>query len=221
MAFSPAGFVPGVFDHVAVLGKPAGGAEHRRDADPHAGLRQQVEPAGMRHRQVGERGDAGQQQLGQRDAHAMRDGLGVGAEDRQVFVERGIVEAGRADLVDQALVHRLAGRVGVDVDQARHDHQAGAVDGGVGGACVVAADEDQRAAVECHVGVGEIDVRLRAGVPGDHHSGVADEGGHAIIVTSPFHSGGCVARDDRAARLALKLLTRRQCENHGGPRRKF
>ena len=56
-------------------------------------------------------GDAGQQEFGERDTDAMRHRLGVGAEDRQVFVQRGIVEAGAADFVGQALVHRLAGRV--------------------------------------------------------------------------------------------------------------
>jgi hypothetical protein len=49
-------------------------------------------------------------------------------------------------------------------------------------------------------------VRLCAGVPGNHRSGVADEGcRHANIVTSSMRPGGCVARGDRATRLALSF----------------
>ena len=73
------GRVPFVLDHMAVLGEPAGGAEHRRDADAHAALGQQVEPAGMRHGEIGDGGDARQQQLGQRDlarSYAPRRGRG-------------------------------------------------------------------------------------------------------------------------------------------------
>ena len=168
--------VPGVFHHVAVLRVPAPRAEHRRDAHAHAGFCQQIEPARMRHRQIGERRDAGQQQFGQRDAHAVRDRLGVGAEYRQVFVERGIVEARTADFVDQPLVHRLGRRVRVDVHQPRHHHHAGAGYHVIRRSIVAAADEAQHAVFEHDVGIRHIDVRLRGRVPGDHHVGIADDG---------------------------------------------
>ena len=168
-------FVPGVFDDVAVFGEPAGGAEHRRDADPHAAVGEQVEPAGVGHRQVGQGGDAREQEFAERDAHAGGDLFALGAENGEVFVERGVVESGRADLVREPLVHRLARGVGMDVDQARHDHAAGAVVGGVGGVGVVAADISDAAVGEGDVGAGHVGVG--GAVPGDGEVGVADQGG--------------------------------------------
>jgi hypothetical protein len=147
------GFIPLVFDEVTVPGEPPGGTEHRRDADPHAGIGQQIEPAGMGHRQVGQGCYARQQQLRQRDTDAVRHRLGVSSEDRQVLVERGIIEAGTADFVDQPLVHRLAGRVRVDVHKAGHHHHAGAVDDDVRRSGIASADEGDRPAVEGHVRV--------------------------------------------------------------------
>ena len=167
--------VPGIFDHMAVLRVPAPRTEHRRDAHTHAGLRQQIEPSRMRHRQIGQRGHARQQQLRQRHAYAMRDRLRVGTEDRQVLVERGIIETRTADFVDQPLVHRLARRMRVDVHQPRHHHHAGAGYHFIRLPIVAAADEAQHAAIERHIGIRHIDVRLRARVPGHHHVGVADK----------------------------------------------
>ena len=77
----------------------------------------------------------------------------------------------------------------MDVHQPRHDHHAGAVDHGFRGAGVAAADKRQRAAVERDVGVGHVDMRFAAGIPGDHHVGVADESCHYTYVTTPSPPG--------------------------------
>ena len=177
--FFAGGFVPFVLDAVAVLRGPLGGFEHGCDADAHAGFRQQVEPAGVGHREVGDGGDAGKQEFAKGDADAVGDGVGVGAEDGHVFVEGRVVEAGRADLVDEALVHGLAAGVAVDVDEAGHDHRVAAVDFVVDRPGVVAADVGDGAALEDDVGTGHVGVGAGVSrtVPGDEHIGVADDGG--------------------------------------------
>ena len=161
IAFSPAASSHSYSTRWPFLVNHRARAEHRRDAHPHAALGQQVEPAGMRHRQVGDRGDARQQQLAERHADAVRHRLRIGAEDRQVFVERGVIQARAADLVDQALVHRLAAGVAVDVDQPRHRpscrRRRTSVSASAG---IVAADEGDGAALEGDVGAGHVDVPL-------------------------------------------------------------
>ncbi len=165
----------------------------------------------MRHRQVGERGDAGQQQFRQRHPDTVRHRLCVRSEDRQVFVERGIIEARTADLIDQALVQRLAGWVGMDVHQPRHDHQALAVDDDIGGAVIVAADEADRSAGEGEVGVRHIGVCLT--VPADDHPGVPNKRrGHriasSILVASAAHTGRPVASLSRTGRVTPEAVSR-------------
>ena len=167
--------VPFVFDDMAVLRVPAGRAEHRRDADAQAAIGRKVDPAGMGDREIGERGDAGEQQFGIGDLHAIRHRLGVGPQDRHELVERGIIERGRAELVEETLVQRLARRVRVDVDEAGHDHAPAAVDGLVGLPFVAGPDIKQRAVLEGDIGAVQIDMPGSFRVPGDNDFGVLDD----------------------------------------------
>src|SRR3546814_14659280 len=81
-----------------------------------------------RRREDYHRGDAALQQLRHGHPHAGRQALGVVLEDRQELVQRGVVEAGAADLVGDALAQRLAGRVAVEVDHPRPHPQVAAAD---------------------------------------------------------------------------------------------
>ena len=63
----------------------------------------------------------------------------------------------------------------MDVDQAGHDHAAGAVDNRVDSVLVIAADIGDAAIGEGDVGAGQLGVG--GAVPGDGKVGVADQGG--------------------------------------------
>ncbi len=171
--------VPFVIDERAVRREPARRAEPRSDIDAQAALSGEIEPLRMRHRKIDHRGDAGQQQFRIRNAHAVRHAFRIGPQDRHVFVKRRIIQAGRADLVEKALVERFAGRMRVDIDEARHHHEAASVDGLDRFAPIVAAGKHDLAAVESDIAAGDIGVAVLCGVPGDDIVRVADDGdGH-------------------------------------------
>ena len=172
-----AGLVPVVLKLVAVIGVPFGVLEHRSHAGTDAGFRQHVEPGVEREGIVDHRGDAAGQQLGHGDPQTGGQSLGIVLEDGEELVERGVEEAGAADLVGHALAQRLAGRVGVDVDEARHHHALGAVHLHVDLAGIAAADLGHHAAGEDDVAALQVDVAALLGVPGDDPGGVADDGG--------------------------------------------
>ena len=81
-------FIPFIFNHMAILGEPAGRTEHGRHTNPHAGFCQQIKPAWMRHGKIRKRRHTGKQQFGKCHAHAMRHRFRIRAEDRHVFVKR-------------------------------------------------------------------------------------------------------------------------------------
>jgi hypothetical protein len=66
-----------------------------------------VDPARPRHRQVGDRGDATLQQLGDRDLGGGAGVLGREAIDREVFVERALAQLVGTVFLREALVGGL------------------------------------------------------------------------------------------------------------------
>ena len=115
-----ASFVKIVFHDEAVAREPAARPEHRRDADPQARARKNVEPAFGRQREVAEGRDARQQDFGKRDAIRRLHAFLVRVQNGQILIERGVVEFVASDLIPHALVHRLAERMRVNVDQTGH-----------------------------------------------------------------------------------------------------
>jgi hypothetical protein len=79
-------------------------------------------------------------------------------------VQRTHVQLAAADLVGQALQHRLGGRVRVDVDEARQNGKAAPVDldriGGIGRSR--RADRGNRGAFDRQIDIAPIDMGLRA-----------------------------------------------------------
>src|SRR6185312_16852789 len=91
-------------------------------------LAEGVEPALVLDREIAERGNAALHELAERDFAGGPLAGGVGLEEKEVFVQRALVELRRADLVGQSLQQGLGRRVGVDVDKAGEDEEASPVD---------------------------------------------------------------------------------------------
>jgi hypothetical protein len=156
----PGLFVPAV-THLMTIGRvPAAGAEHWRGIDPHAAGAQRVEPILARGGQVAHCGDTALHQFAQRDLGRSPPALGIGIEQRQVFVQRTHVELAAADLVGQTLQHRLGGGVRVDVDKAWQNRKAAPIDldriGVIG--WPRRADRGNRVPFDRHVDIAPIDM---------------------------------------------------------------
>jgi hypothetical protein len=176
-SFPPGLLVPGVTHLVPIWRVPPARAEHRRGIDPHAAGAERVEPILARGGEVAHRGDAALHQFAQRDLGCGPPAVGIGLEQRQVFVERAHIELMAADLVGEALQHRLRGRVRVDIDKTRQDRKAACVDldriGVIG--WPRRADRGNRAPFDRQVDIPAIDMGLRRLVPGDEPGGVAND----------------------------------------------
>ena len=168
------GLVPLILHRMAVLRGPGGGTVHRAQHRAHAGRGHIVGPALTRAGQVGDGGDAAFQQLAHRHHTGGAGRIRVEPEHRHEFIQRGLAEARAAQLLQQALVAGLRGRVGMDVDEAWHQHQAAPVDLPVGGAGIALADEAELVALEGDVRPFQIGMAARRLVPGNHVIGVAD-----------------------------------------------
>ena len=142
---------------------PTAGAEHWRGIDPHAAGAERVEPTLARGGQIAHRGNAALHQFAQPDLGRGPPALRIGLEQWQVFVQRTHVQLAAADLVGQALQHRLGGRVRVDVDEARQNRKAAPVDfdriGGSGRSR--RADRSNRVAFDRQIDIAPIDMGLR------------------------------------------------------------
>ena len=64
----------------------------------------------------------------------------------------------------------------VEIDQPRHDHEPCTVDFSIGCAGKIRPDVDDFVSGERDVSVGQINVALRRGIPGNRKIGVVDEG---------------------------------------------
>jgi hypothetical protein len=207
----PGLLVPLVAHLVAVRRVPAAGAEHRRGIDAHAAGAERVEPILARGGQVAHRGNAALHQFAQRHLGRGAAPLGIGLEQRQVFVERAHIKLAAANLVGQPLQHRLGGRVSVDVDKARQNRKAAPVD--FDRIAVIArpgraspADHGDRVAFDHQIDITSIDVGLRRFVPCEEPGGIANDcpgrGWRERVGHGSAIEANC-ARQHKLCRLAL------------------
>ena len=78
------------------------------------------------------------------------------------------------EILEEALEVQLVKAMNVQVHQPRHDHQVGAVDGGVRPAAIVGADEGDLVAGKHDVAVANVFMTARLRIPGHHPVGVLD-----------------------------------------------
>ena len=184
--------VPEVVEPVAGGHVPLGVAVHGRGDGTDAGAGQDVEPAVPGDGEVDDGGGAALQQLGDgvlgRGLVGRELGRGAarllgearGHEDGFLVEDAGHVEAGVAQLLDQAAAQAFGLQVGVDVHHARHQAECRAVDHRVGRPGVVGVEMDQPVVLEHHVDVLAEEVLLLDRVPGDHPAGAPNAmNGHA------------------------------------------
>ena len=140
-AATAGGLVPAVFQRPAILQMPARRGVGGREEHAQSALRRKVDPALVDAGQIGDAGDAGQQHLAERHLLAGLARHRIRLQCDRALVEPAHVHGGDAVLLAHAAIERLGARVRVQVDQARHHHQVGAVDRRIGSAVVVPADE--------------------------------------------------------------------------------
>ena len=128
VALAPAGRVPFEVEPVASFHPPGRLAEARREPGSHAALRGEGQPVRMHAGDIETAGYAGAHQVGQHHDLAGILGVGIGIDQRRELVERIAPERRRPDVLEQALGDRLVAGMAMDVDEARHDHDASAVD---------------------------------------------------------------------------------------------
>ena len=175
---APRRLVPGEVEPVIDLQLPGPRAEGGGEEAAQAALREEVGPAGEQPADVHQGGDAGEQELaGRRLEPRLHVLVAEAAEGLAAFVEAGHVVVAHAVLLAQAALDGLVLRVGVDVDEAGHDHQLAAADRVLRLAGEAGADVDDAVVREGHVDVAGVDVARAGRVPDDGPGGVADEGG--------------------------------------------
>ena len=124
--------VPVEAERMIVGELPARAGEARRHEAANAALADDVGPALVDRRDVAHRRDAALEHLAQRDFQAGAAQLRIGHVERlAALVQARHVHVGDAVLLADAAIGRLVAEMRMDVDQARHHHQAAAVDGRV------------------------------------------------------------------------------------------
>jgi hypothetical protein len=124
--------VPVIARAEIVFEKPSRRGIPRGEESAHAAPGEELDPAVERRRDVDQRGHAAQQQLAIGELGAGGARLVIGhRECLTALVESGHMHVGDAVLLADAAIKRLVMRVRMDVDEARHHHQPGAVDGAV------------------------------------------------------------------------------------------
>jgi hypothetical protein len=163
----PSRLVPLVAHLSPVCRVPPPRSVHWRDPSADAAFTERVEPVLALGGKVAKGGDAALHQLTQRHLVGCLPALGVCRKQRQVFVERAHEELSAADLVGQALQHRLRGGVGMKIDQARHDETAAPVDLDRVRLRRHGADRGDGLAREGEIDVAPVDMARRRRIPGD------------------------------------------------------
>ena len=154
-----------VFDGMAVASPPRAGAEHAPAHGANARLGQFVAPALARASEIAQRRHAAAQRLRDGDAQRRAGIARIDLEDRHEFVERTLAEAGRTQFLQHSLPSRLVAGMGVNIDEARHDHLSPRVDDVVGFALIALADMRNGVAAHGEIDIAQIDMGFRLRVP--------------------------------------------------------
>ncbi len=162
------GLVPLVLDQVRPAHHPARRRVGRRQHAAQPALRDQLEPARVLAGDVDQGGDTRLQELAVGRLRAGELARVVRPVGARALEEARHVHLGDAVLLADAAIAGLETGMRVHVDQARHDHEAAAVDGLVDAAGVAAAHVDQRVAVPRDVGPLEVGVAPVRRVPRHH-----------------------------------------------------
>jgi hypothetical protein len=173
---TPSGLVPAVFQSPAVLQMPACRRIGRCQEHAQPTLRRNVDPALVDARQISDAGDAGQQHLAERHLLASPACERVGLQRDRALVEAAHIHGGDAVFLAHAAIERFGARVRVQIDQAGHHHQVGAVYRHVRRAIVVRTNESQRVAGEGDVSAHQAGMAPVRCIPGDDAGGIANAG---------------------------------------------